>query len=99
MIKACPELTEMGAVVKGPMARSRPARRDRRLVLLSYARRLAKRRLHFAVKMPGDAGTTFTVCGADAPLLRVTTMFAVPLVWPDGSTLNGSCALICPALT
>src|ERR1039457_4544160 len=93
MIKACPALSEMGAVVNTPMAA--PAGAARSPVVLSYAKAWPSP-FAVVVKMPGDAGTTLTLCGADVPLPRVTTMFTVPLLWPDGSTLNGSCALICP---
>src|ERR1700691_3565385 len=91
MIKACPELTEMGSVWKIPMGA--PAGAAGSPVLLSYAKACPVPSA-FVVKMPGDAGTTFTLCGADAPLLRLTTMSTVPV-----GTVNGSCALICPELT
>ena len=57
-IKACPELTEMGAVWKIPMGS--PAGAARSPVLLSYANAWPVP-CAFVVKMPGDAGTTFTL--------------------------------------
>src|ERR1039457_2657959 len=95
MIKACPELTEMGAVVKRPMGA--PAGAASAPVVLSYANAWPSP-FAVVVKMPGDAAATVTFLGVDVPLPRVTTMFAVPLSWP-GSTLNGSCALIWFLLT
>src|ERR1022692_2138168 len=84
MIKACPELTEMGAVVKGPMGA--PAGAASAPVVLSYANAWPSP-FAVVVKMPGDAAATVTFLGVD-----------VPLSWP-GSTLNGSCALIWFLLT
>jgi hypothetical protein len=90
MIKACPEPIEIGAVPRLPI--DAPAGAATAPVVLSYAKAWP---LPFAVvvKMPGDTGTTVTFCGAEVPLLRVTTMLTVPRLWP-GSTSKGSCALI-----
>src|ERR1700691_930910 len=96
MIKACPELTEMGDVVNGPMGA--PTGAARSPVVLSYAKAWPSP-FAVVVKMPGDAGATVIFCGAEVPLLRVTMTFIVPLSWPGGSTLNGSCALIWFSLT
>src|ERR1039457_1866391 len=83
MIKACPALSEMGAVVNTPMAA--PAGAARSPVVLSYAKAWPSP-FAVVVKMPGDAGTTLTLCGADVPLPRVTTIFTVPLQRNVGST-------------
>ena len=65
--------------------------------MLSYAKAWP---IPFAVvvKMPGATGATVAFWAADVPLLRVPTMFTVPLSRPS-STLNGSCALIWFRLT
>src|ERR1035438_2251843 len=90
MIKACPELMEIGAVVKGPMGA--PANAASAPVVLSYANAWPSP-FAVVVKIPGDAAVTTTFCATDVPLLRETTMFTAPPS-PVGSKLNGNCALI-----
>jgi hypothetical protein len=75
----------MAVVVKLPM--DAPAGAASVPVVLSYAKAWPSP-FAVVVKMPGAAGATVTFCGADVPLLRVTTIFAVPPSWPDGSTLK-----------
>jgi hypothetical protein len=92
MINGSREVIEMGADVKLPILTVAGAATAP--VLLLYAKAWP---IPFAVvvKIPGDAGTMGTGCGADVPLVRVTTTFTEPLSWPVGRTLNGICALIC----
>jgi hypothetical protein len=82
MIRACPELSEMGLVV---IPAIEPAAAAIYHVVLSVAIACPKPHSALAVKMPGTAGRTFTVWAADVPALVVTTTSTVTGGGPSGT--------------